>query len=113
MAGTTPTTLFINEIMASNSNDRSWIPQGDADDWIELKNTGPAAIDLGGMYLSDSTQRIRSSGGSRRATSIAAGGYLLVWADDDDGDSPGLHTNFKLSAGARASCSPTSTPAIT
>ena len=30
---------------------------------------------------------------------IPAGGYLLVWADDDVDEEPGLHTNFKLSAG--------------
>jgi hypothetical protein len=26
------------------------------------------------------------------------GGYLLIWADEDGGDSPGLHANFRLSA---------------
>ena len=29
---------------------------------------------------------------------IPAGSYLVVWADDDADDEPGLHTNFKLSA---------------
>ena len=29
---------------------------------------------------------------------ITAGGYLLVWVDDDVDDAPGLHANFKLSA---------------
>ena len=98
--GTTPTTLFINELMASNST-TILDPQGDDDDWIELKNTGTAAIDLGGMYLSDkraSPLKWQFPAG----TTIAAGGYLLVWADDDAGDSPGLHTNFKLSAGGES-----------
>ena len=31
-------------------------------------------------------------------TTISAGGYLLIWADNDITDS-GLHANFKLSAG--------------
>ena len=31
-------------------------------------------------------------------TQIGAGGYLLVWADEHGGDSPGLHANFKLSS---------------
>ena len=43
--------VVINELMASNSTILD--PQGDADDWIELKNTGTTAIDLSGMYLSD------------------------------------------------------------
>ena len=98
-AGTTPTTLVINELMASNSTILD--PQGDADDWIELKNTGTVAIDLSGMYLSDNTSK-PLKWQFPAGTTIAAGGYLLVWADDDDGDSPGLHTNFKLSAGGES-----------
>ena len=97
--GTTPTTLVINELMASNSTILD--PQGDADDWIELKNTGTAAIDLSGMYLSDNTSK-PLKWQFPAGTTIAAGGYLLIWADNDDGDSPGLHTNFKLSAGGES-----------
>jgi len=44
--------LYINEFMADNDN----IAQdefGQYDDWIELYNAGPTAIDLGGMYLTD------------------------------------------------------------
>lgn len=97
--GTTPTTLVINELMASNSTILD--PQGDADDWIELKNTSDTAIDLSGMYLSDDRAEPRKWQ-FPVGTTIAAGGYLLIWADDDDGDSPGLHTNFKLSAGGES-----------
>ena len=95
--GTTPTTLHINELMASNSG-TVLDPQGDDDDWIELFNSGLETIDLGGMYLSDKTSEPLKWRFPADA-SIPAGGYLLVWADDDDGASPGLHTNFKLSAG--------------
>ena len=98
--GTTPTTLFINELMASNDGTIA-DPQGDEDDWIELLNTGSEAIDLTGMYLSDKSSR-PLKWQFPADTSIAAGGYLLVWADDDAGDSPGLHTNFKLSAGGES-----------
>ena len=31
-------------------------------------------------------------------TVIPANGHLLVWADEDVANSPGLHANFKLSA---------------
>ncbi len=95
--GETPTTLVINELMASNDTAVA-DPQGDYDDWIELLNTGTEDIDLSGMYLSDKTSnplKWRFPEG----TTIAAGAYLLVWADDDAGDSPGLHTNFRLSSG--------------
>lgn len=44
--------LFINEFMADNI---STIQDnfGQYNDWIELYNAGPTAIDLGGMYLTD------------------------------------------------------------
>lgn len=44
--------LFINEFMADND---SLIQDnfGEYDDWIEIYNAGPNAIDLGGMYLTD------------------------------------------------------------
>ena len=98
--GTTPTTLHINELMASNDG-TILDPQGDDDDWIELFNSGTEALDLGGMYLSDKPSK-PLKWQFPADTSIPAGGYLLVWADDDDGDTPGLHTNFKLSAGGES-----------
>jgi len=87
--------LVINEVMASN---RSSVrdPQGQYDDWIELHNAGAEPINVGGMYLTDKPNdpgKWRFSS----ATTIQAGGYLLIWADDDVGDF-GLHTNFKLNA---------------
>jgi hypothetical protein len=52
-AGSSPNEgLFINEFMADNDH----IVQdeaGDYDDWLEIYNAGPEAIDLGGMYLTD------------------------------------------------------------
>ena len=99
-AGTTPSTLAINELMASNGVTIS-DPQGDDDDWIELLNSGTEAIDLSGMYLSDKRSN-PLQWQFPEGTVIAAGGYLLVWADDDSGDTPGLHTNFKLSAGGES-----------
>ncbi|MHC4867312.1 MAG: dockerin type I domain-containing protein [Planctomycetota bacterium] len=44
--------LFINEFMADNDG---FIQDnfGDYDDWIEIYNAGPNAVDLGGMYLTD------------------------------------------------------------
>ncbi|UCF17408.1 MAG: CotH kinase family protein, partial [Phycisphaerales bacterium] len=58
-------------------------------------------VDIGGMYLTDNLSvpdKWLISGNGRAATTIAAGGYLLIWADSDTNDS-GLHANFRLSAG--------------
>ncbi len=98
--GTTPTTLFINELMAANDTTLA-DPQGDYDDWIELYNSGSEAIDMSGMYLSDDADeptKWRFPAG----TTITAGGFLLVWADGDTGDTPGLHANFRLSSGGES-----------
>ncbi|MHC4440078.1 MAG: lamin tail domain-containing protein, partial [Planctomycetota bacterium] len=92
-------TLAINELMASNSNVIR-DPQGQYDDWIEIHNYGPDAIDIGGMYLTDNLSdatKWRIPAGNPAATTIPAGGYLLIWADNDTTDA-GLHANFKLSA---------------
>jgi hypothetical protein len=88
-------TVVINELMASNDNVKT-DPQGQYDDWIELHNYGTSTVNIGRMYLTDNLSdptkwQIPAS------TNIPAGGYLLIWADDDTGDS-GLHANFKLNA---------------
>jgi hypothetical protein len=92
--------LVINEFMASNS---SCIedPQGEFDDWIEIHNYGTKAIDIGGFYLTDNLSnpaKWRIPDNNPAATTIGAGGYLLIWADNDIADT-GLHANFKLDAG--------------
>ncbi|MHC4324189.1 MAG: lamin tail domain-containing protein, partial [Planctomycetota bacterium] len=92
-------TLVINEIMASNNasiND----PQGQYDDWIEIYNYGTNPVNIGGMYLTDNLSnpaKWRIPANNAAATTIAAGGYLLIWADNDTTDA-GLHANFKLDA---------------
>ena len=88
--------LVINEFMASNS---SCVPdpQGQYDDWVELHNYGPDVINIGGMYLTDNLSD-PTKWQIPAETTIPAGGYLLIWADDDTGDA-GLHANFKLDAG--------------
>lgn len=93
--------LVINEFMASNG-DTVTDPQGHHDDWIELYNTGPGTVDLGGMYLTDDLQN-RTKWQIPAGTFLGQGSYLLVWADEDVLDNPiGLHANFKLSAGGEA-----------
>ena len=92
--------LVINEFMASN-NSVTQDPQGQSDDWIEIHNYGTKAINIGGLYLTDdltNPTKWRIPNGNPAVTTIGAGGYLLIWADNDIADA-GLHANFKLDAG--------------
>ena len=98
-ANAVETTLVINEFMASN-NTSIQDPQGQYDDWIEIHNYGLEAVDIGGMYLTDNLSaptKWRIPANNPAITTVDAGGYLLIWADNDTGDS-GLHANFKLDA---------------
>lgn len=95
-----PMSLAINEFMASN---RSSIqdPQGQFDDWIEIHNYGLDSADIGGMYLTDDlsiADKWLVPANDPAATTIPAGGYLLIWADNDMSDA-GLHASFRLDAG--------------
>ncbi|MEZ4955180.1 MAG: CotH kinase family protein [Saprospiraceae bacterium] len=88
--------VAINEIIASNDS-LSGIadPAGGFADWVELYNNTDETVSLENCYLSDDRdflKRWRFPQGS----SIAAGEYLIVWADRDINED-GLHTNFKLS----------------
>jgi hypothetical protein len=92
-------TVVINEFMASNSG-QIRDPQGQYDDWVEIYNYGTDTVDLAGMYLTDDLSfpaKWRIAGDSPNATIVSAGGYLLIWADNNIEDR-GLHANFKLDA---------------
>lgn len=92
----TTSPIVLNEVMAKN--DAAFAdPQDEYDDWIELKNTSRVAIDLAGMYLSDNSDN-PLKWQFPVDTVIEPGGYLIVWADEDGGDAPGLHANFKLAS---------------
>src|SRR5262245_34549156 len=69
--------VVINEFLASNT--KGIIDEnGDHSDWIELKNTGAAAADLTGWYLTDDAASLTKW--QLPATSLPAGGYLTVFA---------------------------------
>lgn len=93
LAATSP--IWITELMAANRGS-VLDPQGDSDDWIELTNVSDEPVDLSGMFLSDDTEELHKWS-LPAGTVLAPGASLVVWADDDEGDSPGLHANFKLS----------------
>jgi hypothetical protein len=94
--------LVINEFMARN-NSISGIHDewGDYDDWIEIYNYGEDAINIGGMWVTDSLDvgpRWQIPRGNPAVTTIASGGYLLIWADNEIGEGA-LHVPFALDGG--------------
>ena len=96
------TTLVINEFMAKNNSDSGIRDEwGNYDDWIEIHNYGNEAINIAGMHLTDNPVDqplpwwdVPSDNPS--ATTIPAGGYLLIWADEQQSQGT-LHTSFALS----------------
>jgi hypothetical protein len=98
--------LYINEFMAFNS---TCCPDNDGgipeyDDWIEIYNAGSSPVDIGGMYLSDDLANPfmdRISTDNPSATTIPAGGFLLLWADNTPSQGP-RHLNFGLSSTGEA-----------
>ncbi|MFC1758462.1 lamin tail domain-containing protein, partial [Planctomycetota bacterium] len=106
-------TLLITEFLASNSSSLSTKvrnsmgePFGETirPDWIEIHNPGDAAVDLGGLSLTDDGDN-RNKWQFPAGTPIPPNGYLVVFASGEDITDPALdqngrlHTNFKLSTG--------------
>jgi hypothetical protein len=88
----------LNEIMASNTRtlqdeDGAW------SDWIELYNSGPAATDLGGMFLTDD-RLLKTKWAFPVGATIGPNDYLVVFASSKNRRVPGgiLHTNFGLAS---------------
>lgn len=92
--------LVINEFMAFNS---SCCPDEDSgadefDDWIEIYNAGSTAVDVGGMYVSDNKAnpfKYKIPDDEPELTTINAGGFLLIWADNQS-EQGALHADFGL-----------------
>jgi len=86
--------VVINELVASNTATAS-DPQGEFEDYVELRNISDQDVDLSGRYLSDEPSNPRKWS-FPQGTTIPAGGFLIVWLDEDSSVSPGLHASFKL-----------------
>lgn len=87
--------IIINEFSAANRN-VLFDNYGEEEDWIELYNTGAAAVDLGGYYLSDKidnpTKYVIPAGAT-----VGAGEHFLFIASGREEVSGGFyHTNFKI-----------------
>jgi hypothetical protein len=70
----------LNEIMPGPASDwdGSGVFSSRDDEWVEIVNTGPAAVDLGGFLLTDEGDTPRYA----LAGSLAAGARLLVYGGD-------------------------------
>jgi hypothetical protein len=91
--GTSP--IRISELLAKNDNGIR-DEQGEREDWIELSNTGLAAVDLSGHHLTDDLDT-PTRWTFPANTVMQPGATLLVWADNEPTEGP-LHASFKLSA---------------
>ncbi|PTX98450.1 lamin tail domain-containing protein [Opitutus sp. ER46] len=93
LAATSTPSLRLNEVLATNTKIAL---DGTYPDIIELHNAGTAAVSLAGRSLTDdpaTPQKYVFPAG----TTIAAGGYLVLYADTNTTGS-GLHTGFALDA---------------
>lgn len=89
--------VFINEIMASNSNVIS-DEDGDYEDWIEIVNNGSASVNLEDYGLTDDLSQPFQW--IFPAITLLPGEFILVWASGKDKTDPNevLHTNFSISS---------------
>lgn len=90
--------VIISEFMASNKT-VLLDEDGEAEDWIELHNTGSSAVQLQGWYLTDDSNDLQAW--TFPDVSLQANEYLLVFASNKDraASNSELHTNFKLKSG--------------
>jgi hypothetical protein len=89
--------VLINEVMAKNSSGLT-DEQGEYEDWIELYNSGSEAINLAGLFLSDTMPAYRPwqiPCGYPQYTTIMPGSYLVFFADNDTVQGV-MHAGFKL-----------------
>jgi hypothetical protein len=92
--------LVINEFMSQNVACCADNSSGTAefDDWIEIYNNGSAPVNIADFYFSDDTSnpfKSKIPATNAEATTIQPGGYLVIWADEQQ-DQGELHVGFRL-----------------
>ncbi len=94
----TSTALEISEILADNAGGLR-DEDGQTPGWIELRNPAAVAVPLAGWHLTDDP--LLPDKWAFPAVSVAAQGYLVVFASGKDRAMSGrpLHTNFQLKPG--------------
>ena len=73
---------------------------GDASDWVEIRNDGLDTLNLEGWYLTDNLEELTRW--VFPAVSIQPHQHLVVFASGKDRASPELHTSFRLDADGEA-----------
>ncbi len=86
----------ISEFVAQNTGS-SRDGDGEASDWIEIRNDSATAVNLAGWNLTDDVSK--PAKWTFPDTPLEPGGFLVVFASNKDRRVPGheLHTNFRLS----------------
>ena len=92
--------VIISEFMAANTKTIA-DENKSFEDWIEIRNTGTASVNLEGWSLTNNPRKPHQW--RFPAMNLPPEGHLLVWASGKDRRVPGapLHTNFKLSSGGK------------
>src|SRR5262249_27304868 len=89
--------VTISEFMADNKNTLA-DEDKEFSDWIELYNSGTAAVNLAGWSLTDDPTH--QTKWTFPSTNVAPKGFLVVFASGKNRSVPGLplHTDFSLKA---------------
>lgn len=102
--------LIINEFMASNDaavadpDDNGSGDNSPYDDWFEIYNADSVAVNIGGMYVTDNLDNLnlyQIPTTNPTKTTIPAGGFIVIWADNEPDQGP-LHAGFALSGGGES-----------
>jgi hypothetical protein len=98
-ASAAPAEVLVNELLANPASD--WDGDGvvdiKLDEWVEVVNTGPEAVDLDGYFLRDGTGDTPHFGFSgvlaAGAVVLVHGGDAVAWQEAHDAGSSGLSLN--------------------
>ena len=99
--GTGVDALRINELMADNG--ATIVDPAEAgayEDWVEIVNTSAAAVEMGGLYLTDDLTNLTKWKVPTGVT-VPANGSILFWADGEESQGS-THASWKLSADGEA-----------
>lgn len=94
-----PGDIVINELQSDNMSDTT-DASGVYEDWFELHNIGEHSVDIGGYYITDKLNqpnKFQVPDDIPDSTTIPAGGFILLYADED-GSEGWNHTNFKFNS---------------
>ena len=76
--------ITINEVMAKNGTTLATASGVKGIDWVEIRNSGSAPVDLSGWYLgNDPTKKTSKWPKIEGSCVVPANGYKIVWCDGD------------------------------